>query len=92
MNEMYYQITLVSLSSLHLITYGLNIFDGIPENNLLIFLISCFMLFLFSCNLIYAALQLNFPILRITRKCLIAIVVILCLGKRVNCFAHTHAY
>lgn len=80
MNEMYYQITLVSLSCLHLITYGLNIFDGIPENNLLLFLLSCFMLFLFSCNLIYAALQLNFPILKITRKCLISIVIILCLA------------
>jgi hypothetical protein len=64
-----------------MITYGLNIFDGIPENNLLLFLISCLMLLLFSCNLIYAALQLNFTILKITRKCLISIVIILCLGE-----------
>lgn len=74
---MYYQITLVSLSALHLVTYGLNIFDGIPENNLFLFFISCFLLLCFSCNLIYGALSINFPILRAIRKCLIFIVIIL---------------
>lgn len=74
---MYYQITLISLSSLHLVTYALNIFDGIPENNLFLFFISCFLLLCFSCNLVYGAIASNFTILRTIRRCLILIVAIL---------------
>lgn len=50
---MYYQITLVALSALHLVTYTLNAFDGIPDNNIFLFFISCFLLLCFSCQLIY---------------------------------------
>lgn len=78
--EMYYQITLVSLSALHLVTYGLNLFDGIPDNNLTLFLGSCFLLFLFSLHIMYGSLKKNFFILKITKQCLMLVVVILCVS------------
>lgn len=77
---MYYQITLVTLSSLHMVTYTLNIFDGIPEDNLFLFFVSCCLLLCFSIQFIYGALSLNYPILKAIRKCLILIVVVLSLA------------
>ena len=77
---MYYQITLVSLAGLHLITYALNIFDGIPSNNLTLFVVSCLLLLIFSCHVVYGALSRNFGILKLTRKCLILMVFILCVS------------
>lgn len=74
---MYYQITLISLSALHLVTYALNIFDGIPDNNLFLFFISCFLLLCFSCNIVYGAVSSNFTMLRAIRRCLILIEMIL---------------
>jgi peptidoglycan/LPS O-acetylase OafA/YrhL len=78
--EMYYQITLVSLAGLHLLTYTLNFFDGIPKNNMTLFLSSCFLLLLFSGNLMYGVMSKSFPILKLTRKCLILVVIILCVA------------
>ena len=78
--EMYYQITLISLAILHLVTYTLNVFDGIPDNNMPLFVVSCLLLLVFSSHLIYGSLFKKFPILKVTRKCLILIVILLCIS------------
>ena len=77
LRQMYYQITLVSLSALHVVTYSLNLFDGIPANNLTLFVISCVLLICFSLNLMYATLRPDFVMLKAFRRCLIMIIVVL---------------
>ncbi|KAI1285091.1 hypothetical protein HDE_12171 [Halotydeus destructor] len=73
----FYQITLVALSCLHIVTYSLNLFDGIPDNNLFLFFLSCFLLLLFNCQVIYSSIAVDFALLRALRKCLIVTVFLL---------------